>query len=257
LCGLLCDEEIWVDVLEALGPRVRAKAFSFANFSSITDMAKYVLEHAPPRFAIAAHSMGGRVALEVFRIAPSRVSGVALLNTGIHPTGPHEARTRGELVSMAREKGMGAVAARWLPPMLGPLSLANDDLIDRLSRMINRSTPDSFAAQVSALLHRPATSGVLESMQVPVLMLSASDDTWSPPAQHAAMRELVPEAKLVVIPNAGHMSPAEQPAAVAAALDNLITKIKTLDPVNQLTDWCDRAGNNTRLHTTDLSLCSI
>jgi pimeloyl-ACP methyl ester carboxylesterase len=235
LCGLLCDEEIWVDTLEALGPRVRAEVFGFANFCSITDMAKHVLEHAPPRFAIAGHSMGGRVALEVFRMAPARVSGVALLNTGIHPTGPHEARTRGELVSIARDSGMGALAARWLPPMLGPRSLANNDLLDRLTRMINRSTPDSFAAQVSALLQRPATSGVLESMQVPVLMLSASEDTWSPPEQLAAMHALVPESELVVIPNAGHMAPAEQPAAVAAALANWIDKMKTLDPVNHLT----------------------
>jgi protocatechuate 4,5-dioxygenase alpha subunit len=249
LCGLLCDEEIWLDVLEALGPRVRAKVFSFAHFSSITDMAKHVLAHAPARFAIAGHSMGGRVALEVLRMTPSRVSGIALLNTGIHPTGPHEAGTRGELVSIAREGGMSALAARWLPPMLSPPSLANDGLIDRLNRMIDRSSPDSFAAQVSALLHRPATNGVLESIRVPLLLVSGSEDTWSPPEQHAAMHALVPASTLVVIPNAGHMAPAEQPAALAAALDHWIDSINTLDSVNPLTSAAELGDRLTIMKT--------
>src|SRR5450631_4327348 len=84
LSGLLCDETIWADIPDRLEDAAEVSIISFGGFSSITGMAEHVLAVAPERFAVAGHSMGGRVALEVMRAAPARVSGLALLNTGVH-----------------------------------------------------------------------------------------------------------------------------------------------------------------------------
>jgi pimeloyl-ACP methyl ester carboxylesterase len=84
--------------------------------------------------------------------------------------------------------------------------------------MVERSTPESFAAQVTALLERPDALDVLPTIRVPTLLLSGAEDNWSPLAQHAEMHRLIPRSTLVAIPDAGHMAPVEQPAAVAAAL---------------------------------------
>ena len=119
LSGLLCDEVAWDDVREALGP-VEARAIAFPGFDSIAAMAESVLAAAPPRFALAGHSMGGRVALAIIAEAPERVERLALLNTGVHPRRPGEAEKRQELVDLAYSAGMAAVAERWLPPMLAP-----------------------------------------------------------------------------------------------------------------------------------------
>jgi pimeloyl-ACP methyl ester carboxylesterase len=225
LSGLLCDEEIWRDVRVNVASLVNVEVFSFAGFSSITDMALHVLHTAPPRFAICGHSMGGRVALEVVRLVPNRVIGLALLNTGVHPVAPHEPHSRGELVALAKKDGMSALAARWLPPMLGRPRACDDQLVVRLTQMIERATPDCFEAQVNALLRRPPADSVLRSVGVPVLLLSATADTWSPPGQHAAMQKLCPAAKLVVIEDAGHMAPVEQPEKTAAALKEWINRV--------------------------------
>src|SRR4051812_7265062 len=88
LAGLLCDESVWSEVAAPLRELANIQVFSFPNCSSIETMAEHVLATAPERFALAGHSMGGRVALEVVRRAPHRVSGLALLNTGVHPTRP-------------------------------------------------------------------------------------------------------------------------------------------------------------------------
>jgi pimeloyl-ACP methyl ester carboxylesterase len=225
LAGLLCDEEIWADVASRLAGLARVTIFGFRGYSSIAAMAEHVLATMTGRFAVAGHSMGGRVALELFRREGSRVTGLALLNTGIHPVAAHEPESRGRLVRLARERGMAALAAEWLPPMMGPPRPADDDLMRRLTAMVERSTPEQFAAQIHALLNRPEAATVLAHVPVPLLLLSADQDRWSPVEQHEAMRRLCPAAVLRIVRDAGHMAPVEQPGAVADALTDWIATV--------------------------------
>jgi pimeloyl-ACP methyl ester carboxylesterase len=218
LCGLLCDETIWADVPNRLRDVAHVRVVSFGGYWSIGDMADHVLATAPPRFAVAGHSMGGRVALEVWRRAHERVAALGLLNTGVHPTRDAEYESRGLLVRIARMHGMAALAAEWLPPMMGASPARIAQVMPSLVAMVERSTPDSFAGQINALLQRPDARAVLPSIDVPTLLLSGSNDTWSSLSQHADMQRIVPHATLVEIAGAGHMAPIERPDAVARAL---------------------------------------
>ena len=162
--------------------------------------------------------MGGRVALEAIRQSPSRVCGLALLNTGVHPRREGEVESRGALVKLARENGMAALAAAWLPPMMGASPARVAEVLPALTAMVTRATPESFAAQVHALLHRPDAASVLPSILVPTVLASGRNDRWSPLAQHEEMQGRIADSHLVAIEDAGHMAPVEQPDAVAAAL---------------------------------------
>lgn len=219
LAGLMCDDTVWAHQREALADLADVRIMSFPGFDSITAMAQTVLEQAPPRFALAGHSMGGRVALEVMRLAPERVERLALLNTGAHPPLPDEPEKRGALVELGRTEDMAAVANRWLPPMMKPGRLdADPTLAAELKAMVERGTPESFAAQTRALLTRPDATPVLSAIRCPTMLLSGRQDGFSPLARHAAMQALIPDSVLVAIEDAGHMAPVEQPQAVANAL---------------------------------------
>ncbi len=207
LCGLLCDETVWGDIPRRLVDVADVRILSFQGFTSVFAMADHVLRTAPARFAVAGHSMGGRVALELVRRAPRRVAGIALLNSGVHPARAGEAQSRGQLVQLARAEGMRALAAAWLPPMMGAPPERVAVLMPRLIKMVERSTPDGFAGQIDALL------------------LSGTNDNWSTLAQHKEMQRGVAHATLVQIEDAGHMAPAEQPAAVANALRSWLALI--------------------------------
>src|SRR5664279_231361 len=150
LSGLLCDEAIWADIPQRLADVADVRIISFRGFSSIQAMAEHVLSQAPETFALAGHSMGGRVALEVMREAPRRVSGLALLNTGVHTVRDGEPQSRGRLLRLAHEQGMAALASEWLPPMMAAGATRNPDLLPRLTAMVQRSTPDSYAGQIKA-----------------------------------------------------------------------------------------------------------
>jgi uncharacterized protein (TIGR02246 family) len=84
--------------------------------------------------------------------------------------------------------------------------------------MIERKTPDIFAAQIRALLERPDASAQLAAIGCPTLVLCGREDRWSPLSQHLQMAAIIRGARLRIIEDAGHMSTVEQPQAVTAAL---------------------------------------
>jgi pimeloyl-ACP methyl ester carboxylesterase len=218
LSGLLCDETVWAEVAQDLASNADVRIASFEGYDSIQTMAEYVLRTAPPQFLVAGHSMGGRVALEVFRQAQERVLGLALLNSGVHPLRTGEIESRGRLVKLARERGMSALAAAWLPPMMGASKARVAQVMPKLQAMVERQTAESFGAQTKALLERPDAVRVLRTINIPTLLASGTADTWSPLTQHEEIHRYIPGATLVAIDDAGHMAPAEQPQAVAAVL---------------------------------------
>lgn len=223
LPGLLCDEEVWSAQQPALADRCDIVIGRYGTLDRLDRMARHVLDQVEaPRFALAGHSMGGRVALELVRLAPERVRALALLDTGTAPlaagsAGEEERRSRLELLALARRAGMAAMARQWAPPMVHPDVLASP-LFERVVAMVARSDPARFAAQIDALLHRPDGAAVLRGLRCPLLLLCGREDRWSPPARHEAMQAMVPGAALELVEHCGHMSPMEQPDAVTSAL---------------------------------------
>lgn len=214
LPGLLCDRTIWAAQEEALSEFAEVVIPDFRYVDSIPAMARIALEAATEdSFLLAGHSMGARVALEVFRMAPERVEGLALLDTGIHPRGEAEPAKRQELIDLARREGMAAMCARWLPPMVYQTSTLTE-----LTAMVLRSDPETFARQQKALLDRPDAREVLPLIQCATLVLCGREDQWSPVRQHEEIAAAIPDAKLVIVEECGHMSPFERPEAVTAAL---------------------------------------
>ena len=217
LCGLLCDRTVWQRQAEALSANARVHVHDFRGFDRIEAMAGQVLETAPERFALAGHSMGARVALEVVRRAGDRVERLALLDTVVHGIREGERDQRLRLVELARRCGMRALAQAWLPPMVHP-ARADLDAMPELVAMVERMSPDIFAGQVEALLRRPDAARVLEAIDCPTLVAAGSDDLWSPPEQHRGIAARIRGARLRLFPGAGHMAPWETPEAVTAAL---------------------------------------
>lgn len=223
LPGLLCDEACWAGPRDALAAHARCVVPAYGLADSIETMARGVLEDvAAQRFALAGHSMGARVALEIMRLAPQRVERLALFDTGLDPIAPgadgaRERAQREALLALARAKGMGAMGRQWAPAMVLPAH-REAPVLAQILAMIERRTPEVFAAQIRALLGRPDARAVFTAIRCPTLIGCGRQDAWSPLARHEQMHRLLPGSRLVVIEDSGHMSPMEQPAAVGRAL---------------------------------------
>lgn len=213
--GLLCDATVWRDQIETFSGTHEVIVPVLDTFDSIAGMAAAVLTKAPVEFALAGHSLGGRIALEAVRQAPARVTRLALLDTGVHPCTADEPARRRELLRIADTQGMSAVARRWLPPMVHPDRHADPTVMAPLEAMVARRTPATFRNQVEALINRPDAAPVLASIRCPTLVLCGREDGWSPLAQHEAMAAAIGDSVLTVIERCGHMAPFERPAEVS------------------------------------------
>ncbi|PLY05660.1 MAG: hypothetical protein C0625_12590 [Arcobacter sp.] len=222
LSGLLCTEMVWEEVAKELEDNFNVSIISFKGCDSIEMMANKVLNTAPKKFILIGHSMGGRVALEVFKTEPKRVLKLGLFNTGVHPKSEAELIVRRKLLDLAKTKGIKAVGKQWLPPMLSEESLKNSLLLNKLEKMILSYSVDEFLKQIGALINRPDSQSILSTVDISTLLLSATEDKWSSILQHEKMQDFLKDSTLSVIENASHMAPVEQPKLVAKAIINFL-----------------------------------
>lgn len=217
--GLLCDAEVWAHQIAALDGHYKVIVPDLTRHDLLTDMAADILIAAPARFSIVGHSMGGRVALEVFRLAPDRVTRLGLLDTGVHPASPDELPKRQAMLDISANQGMAALASVWLPPMVKPGLLDTDPALRaRLYAMVERMSPRIHRQQINALIHRPDAAPLLKHIACPTLIGVGEHDRWSPPDQHRPIAAAIAGTEMTVFEDSGHMAPMEVPDAVSAAL---------------------------------------
>jgi len=216
LPGLLCDASVFAPQTAAFAGSIALDGYGDAR--SLADMAAVVLAQAPARISLLGHSMGARVALEVYRLAPERVERLALLSTGVHPLKPGETEKRHALRDLGRRDGMAALVDAWLPPMVAEARQGDAALMAPLRAMSIRAGIHIYEAQIAALLGRPEVEALLPAIACPVMVGVGRQDRWSPVDQHEAMAAAIPGATLTIFEDSGHMSVVEAPEQVNAAI---------------------------------------
>lgn len=225
LPGLICDARVFAPQLSAFAGSRAVNGYGLAD--SLPAMARVALEQAPDRFDLFGHSMGGRIALEVYRLAPERVRRLALSSTGVHSLGAGEPAKRHALQAVGHTQGFEALVDTWLPPMVAEANRADAALYGPMRQMSLDAGQDVFDAQIGALLGRPEQASLLPQIDCPTLVMTGELDQWSPPAQHRDIAAALPASELVIVPGAGHMLPLEAPDAVNAAIATWLAR-----PVN-------------------------
>jgi pimeloyl-ACP methyl ester carboxylesterase len=84
--------------------------------------------------------------------------------------------------------------------------------------MALRLGPDRFRAHSAALRDRADRTDSLRAFAGPALVLMGEQDRLCPRDRHDLMHGLMPQSRLVVVPDAGHLPPLENPEATARAL---------------------------------------
>ncbi len=162
---------------------------------------------------IAGLSMGGYIAFAVWRLFPERVSGLILLDT--RETADTEEARKGRYDSIARveKEGVAAVADAMLPKMV-----ASDALKPAVREIMMSASPEFVKAALRAMATRPDSSPLLPGIDVPTLVIVGEEDAITPPGDAERMANAIPNAKLVRIAGAGHLSNYENADEVNAAI---------------------------------------
>lgn len=244
LHGLGFSGRMFDDVAARLGDDVDCLALDLPGFggtspgtaTTVTRTADAVVaaiaEHAPTRWLLVGHSMGGKIATVVAHRALAGepglfgLAGVVLLAGSPPSPEPLPEQKRAEMIGWAAGSPLSAAAARTfvddnvgaaLPDDLDALAIA--DLL-RTSRQgwlgwLERGSNEDWSETVG-------------SLDVPALIVSGgADGPLGADGQRTLNGPVYPRARFLTLPGAGHLLPWERPAEVASAIMSL---------------WDDRAG---------------
>lgn len=221
--GLISDKYVWQALADAAPKTYKIHHADLTHSDNITEMARAIVTELDGMIVVVGHSLGGRVAMEIARIAPARVTALILANTGHHPKKHGEEIKRQKMIDLGHES-MENLANQWLPPMLNPEATPDPHLVSELKAMVLRADADIHERQIRALIKRPDASQYLSQILCPTLLLVGRQDGWSPIAQHQEIADGIPNSELTIIENAGHFAPVEQVEDVVNSILNWLSK---------------------------------
>ncbi len=168
------------------------------------------------RAAVAGLSMGGYLSFELYRQAPGLFRGIALCDTKAGADTDEGRATREKFAQTAIEKGLGWVGDEMVPKLLRPQP--DPDAVKEVRALVNGGTPAGVAAAQRGMARRPDSTPTLAAITCPALVVVGEQDGLTPPAESEKMAAGIKGAKLVKIPNAGHLPCIENPEPFTNAL---------------------------------------
>lgn len=216
--GLGGSPRIYAPVVPALWRFGPVTVANHVRDDSMGAIARRILAEAPPRFALAGHSMGGYIAFEILRQAPERVARLALINTQARPDTPEAtARRRGQ-IARAQAGEYHAVLDELFPGFVHPSRREDASLRHLVHRMGDDIGAEAFVRQQGAVITRPDSRPTLERISCPTLVLTGDEDNTISNSLSKEMADGIHGAKLVILAACGHLPQVEQPQATADAL---------------------------------------
>lgn len=197
-----------------------------AAIESIDDYARAVLrlldERGIERALFAGLSMGGYICFAIAQMAMERMQGLILLDTKEKADTDEARKGRYDTIEKVGQKGVGVVVAAMLPKMLTPA--APPDLVEAVREIMSSASEEGVVAALRAMATRADASPLLHSMHFPVLVVVGDQDPITPPADAERMAAALPDAKLVVVAGAAHLSNMEKAEEVNRAVREFVKR---------------------------------
>jgi 3-oxoadipate enol-lactonase len=236
--GFPLDHTMWRDQLAEFAGEYRVIAPDLRGFgsSAVGDVAVTMEQFADDLAAVldalgvtepvtlVGLSMGGYVAWQFLRKYRHRLRALVLCDTRAAADSPEAAENRLKVAETVLADGTEALARAMVPKLFAKQKiLTRPAVVDDVRNVILQANPRGVAAAQRAMAARPDATGMLETIDMPTLVVVGEDDVISPAEEMRRMAETIPGSRLVVISDAGHMSPLENPAAFNAALGEFLS----------------------------------
>lgn len=190
------------------------------------DVADLIDERAAGRAVVCGLSMGGYVALELWRRNPGRVRALVLADTRASADDDEARENRMRMAHVARSSGPPPLAAAMMPSLLTDTTRQSSPvLVERVREMILATEPTTLIAALAGMAARHDMTAELQTISVPTLLLVGERDTLTPPDSLQDMAAAIPHVSFATIPDASHLANLENPAAFNAALAELLTTL--------------------------------
>jgi pimeloyl-ACP methyl ester carboxylesterase len=235
------DSSMWRDQTAALADRFRVIAPDLPGcggsavsagltIDSVADVVAELLDHLGmnERVVVGGLSMGGYATLAFARLYPQRVRALILADTKADPDDETGRANRDRMIQLVSDKGPRAVVDDLLPKVLAPATIGDKpDVVRQVRETAGRQPADGLVTALRALRDRPDARPGLAHISFPTLVLVGEQDVVTPPDKARELAAAIPNARLVIIPEAGHLSNLENPVAFTNAVRDFLTALPT------------------------------
>jgi len=218
LPGMMCDARLFFPQIAALSCKHTVLIAPMGEARTMAKLAELVLEKAPPRFALAGLSMGGILAMEILKQASERVDRVALLDTNPLAERPEIKARRVPQIEAVQSGELARVMREQMIPNYFANDVSTRNLQHLCVEMALQLGPEVFINQSIALRDRPDQTETLRGFTGKSLVVCGREDVLCPVDRHELMRDLLPDSRLEIIEDAGHLITLEKPEQTTAAL---------------------------------------
>jgi len=219
LPGTLCDDRVWAYAAQALSGEWNCVFADYKFHISISEMAACALAEVQGTVIPIGISMGGIVALEIWRQIPDRIAAMALFDTNPSADSSERRAKRDELVVNATHgRFRETVELQLAPSYFSQNCNTIDQLRDIVVAMALDQGVEAFVAQAKALASRKDSWELLSHIQVPTLVMCGENDRVCEPDMQMQMAKLMPQSVFRTISAAGHLPFIEQPEATIKEL---------------------------------------
>ncbi|MFQ5854250.1 MAG: alpha/beta fold hydrolase [Anaerolineae bacterium] len=233
--GFPLDGTLWQPQLDALSDEYRVIVPDLRGFGGSTpsqevtmdqyadDLHTLLDELEVNQVVLAGLSMGGYIAFAFHQKYPDRLCGLVLVDTRPQADTDEARANRAATAAIVKELGAAALADDMLGKLLSPVTSKNQpNLVQTVHAMMARQPVVGIVAALHGMAQRPDSRPMLGDISVATLVVVGADDAITPAADAEAMVDAIPGSKLVVIPDAGHLSNLEQSQAFNQALREFI-----------------------------------
>jgi pimeloyl-ACP methyl ester carboxylesterase len=180
--------------------------------------------HEP--LVLAGFSMGGYIAWPFVRKHVDRLRGLILCDTRAAADTEEARAGRLKMAEKVPEWGSARVAEMMGPKLFAPRTFeTKPGVVAAVRLVVENTSPAAIAAAQRGMAARPDVTALLPAIRIPALVLVGAYDAISTRDEMESMASAMPSAQLVEIPDAGHMAPMENPAAVNDAMRGFLTRL--------------------------------
>ena len=207
--GLVSTRLMWEDQVNGLSDIADCWVTPLPAYDDLEQMAKEILANAPPRFAVAGHSMGGYLCFEMYRLAPNRVLQIGLFSTTCEAETEQVAKRRVVMTEDAERMGYLSMICESAPRFVVKNSRGGE-VVKLMEKQAFEVGQAAFCQHQLAATHRKDYRNILGKISCPTLVLAGKRDMVTRPSVQRKMANAIPGAVFHTIEDAAHMITMEQ-----------------------------------------------
>ncbi len=216
------NERLWAEQIERLSPEVSVVVADYRGCTSLTEMSAAVMQQLPQeKVLLLGFSLGGYIALDIVRKSPARVARLALISASPFSDTKEIAAQRQHLIAAAKRDYDALLDS------MGKFVVFDDGENAEHTRDVLRTMGQElgaaeFCRQQVATTNRENCTAILGDIASPTSILCGMNDAVTPVSGNQYLADHIPDARIQILEQCGHIVPLERPEETAEFIDEFL-----------------------------------